>query len=455
MPEYNFQANVGAAMQQYLLDQAARDRQAQLDSQNLAHQQEGERLAREQDRRETEAHARAMELQGADLQVKREQIAETKRKNTTEQLQQGGMGSDVSGQLLTDAQANVPYLIDHKPGTYEQGAQTGEMLPGAENVPLYGVTQTAPERNVFKGTNEQRAVHQMVQEDPTLLANPEVKTILKFAEATGNYAGVPAAIASASRAATETSWQSIVGRRHGAKPGTPDERFSFNPKTKEYLDSRNQPVPEGVDEGAPAPSNYGSTLIRVEHQDPTTHDTVVSFMTPAQIQQAGGTFEKGLGQTVESRYLSAKTVLKQGNDIIAALGDKDIAAQLGPVMGRYNTLREFIGNPPPEFSKLAGQLKSYSYGNMGVHGMRSTQGAEMLDEALDRKMTPEALKAMLEGVNSFAEDLVGFIERVPQSVQDSGGGPAASTSEKPARKKGETASSYADRIVEWLKTKTK
>lgn len=119
-------------------------------------------------------------------------------------------------------------------------------------------------------------------------------------------------------------------------------------------------------------------------------------------QAVGQVFEKAPPGTVANRLASASAVTQTGNDIIAQLRDPKIAAMVGPAMGRYNTLREFLGNPPPELAELAGSIESFALANMGVHGMRSVQGADEIKSLLDRKHTPESLIKTIEGLNKFS-----------------------------------------------------
>lgn len=120
-------------------------------------------------------------------------------------------------------------------------------------------------------------------------------------------------------------------------------------------------------------------------------------------EAVGQEFKKAAGSTMEGRLASAKAVAQTGNDIIAQLSDPAFIAAVGPALGRANTIREFIGNPPPEFAQLAGQIESYALANMGVHGMRSAQGAEQIKHLLDQKHTPASLISTINGLNSFSE----------------------------------------------------
>lgn len=116
----------------------------------------------------------------------------------------------------------------------------------------------------------------------------------------------------------------------------------------------------------------------------------------------GATYEKPPNATTENRLSSAQAVNQTGNDIIAKLSDPEIAAKVGPIMGRYNSVRDWVGNPPPELAELAGAIESYSLANMGVHGMRSAQGAEKIKQLLDQKHTPESLIATIRGLKRFS-----------------------------------------------------
>lgn len=141
-------------------------------------------------------------------------------------------------------------------------------------------------------------------------------------------------------------------------------------------------------------------LTKVEHQD-ANGKTVIEWLPQSEIK--GKTFNKGVTGATETRLASAQAVNQTGNDIIAKLSDPNVAAVVGPAMGRYETLRDFIGNPPPEFSELAGQIESYAIANMGVHGMRSVQGAKHIKKLLDTHHTPESLAATIRGLSGFSQ----------------------------------------------------
>lgn len=159
-------------------------------------------------------------------------------------------------------------------------------------------------------------------------------------------------------------------------------------------------------------------LIKVEHMDEATGRTVIEWLPQSEVR--GQTFKKGVSGTLDNRLASAQAVNETGDDMIQKLSDPVYAAKVGPVLGRFNTLRDFIGNPPPEFAELAGQIESYSIATMGVHGMRSTTGADEIKKLLDQKHTPASIIATIKGLNAFSNRLMKNEGRV--TTPSTGGG---------------------------------
>lgn len=145
-------------------------------------------------------------------------------------------------------------------------------------------------------------------------------------------------------------------------------------------------------------------LKKVEHKDPATGRTVIEYLSDSELR--GKSFQKGNGTATESRLASAEAVNQTGDDIVAKLSDPSVAAVLGPAMGRYNSVQEWLGNPPPELAELAGQIESYAIATMGVHGMRSTSGADKIKEMLSAKHTPESLVQKIKGLSAFSNHLM-------------------------------------------------
>lgn len=159
----------------------------------------------------------------------------------------------------------------------------------------------------------------------------------------------------------------------------------------------------------------------------TTVDENGKPVTKVVPKVAGASYAKGPNATVANRLASASAVSQTGDDIIAHLSDPAFMAVVGPAMGRAGTLRDFIGNPPPEFSELAGQIESYALANMGVHGMRSSQGAEQIKHLLDQRHTPESLIATIKGLSKFSEHFIANESGAKKSDTAGAGGAVAMT----------------------------
>jgi hypothetical protein len=189
--------------------------------------------------------------------------------------------------------------------------------------------------------------------------------------------------------------------------GKPAE-VRFDPATGKHYDENMNDVSAFVKPMPPAsvvyPRAAGDKLVKVEHKDPATGRTVIEWLPQSELR--GQKFEKGIGATQETRLASAQAVNETGADLIAKLSDPAFAERVGPAIGRFNTIREFLGNPPEEFSDLAGTIESYSIANMGVHGMRSVQGAEHIKKLLDQKHTPQSLIAAIKGLSKFSNHLM-------------------------------------------------
>lgn len=180
------------------------------------------------------------------------------------------------------------------------------------------------------------------------------------------------------------------------------------------------------------PSTFNDHLTKVEHKGPDGK-TIIEWVPLSQL--AGKTFEKGTGATTENRLALSQAVNQTGNDIITDLSNPDFAKNVGPAMGRYATIREFIGNPPPEYSELAGKIESYSLASMGVHGMRSVQGSALIAKLLDQRHTPQSLAAAIKGLNQFSAH---FLENEGRKVPEPAAAPSGPAVGTVRTKGGET-----------------
>ena len=159
-----------------------------------------------------------------------------------------------------------------------------------------------------------------------------------------------------------------------------------------------------IDQREVAAATKPEALKRVESRDPVTGKPIIRYLPDTELR--GKTFEAPLTAVTQNRFDSAKTVNDVGNQLIEKLQDPVYRKALGPVMGRYSKIQDFIGNPPPEYAELAGAIESYALANMGVHGMRSAQGAQQIVKLLQQPHTPESLIAAIKGLQTFSAQFV-------------------------------------------------
>lgn len=155
-------------------------------------------------------------------------------------------------------------------------------------------------------------------------------------------------------------------------------------------------------------------LVKVERKNPDTGKAETVYLPESEVR--GKSFEKPPSGMVQNRLDSAEAVNQTGNDIIAKLSDPAYAKTVGPALGRASSLRDFIGNPPPEFSELAGMIESYSLANMGVHGMRSAEGAKQISAMLDGHHTPQSLISAIKGLQGFSTHFLQNAGKTPPAA---------------------------------------
>ena len=151
-----------------------------------------------------------------------------------------------------------------------------------------------------------------------------------------------------------------------------------------------------------APQPQKERLVQVRRFDPETGTNVVEFVSESEARD-NGPYRAPVGSAEISRKNTATALTKTGDDVLKSLQNPVLAEQLGIAMGRFNTLQDFVGNPPPEFAQLAGELKSFAAANMTVHGFRSSAGADKVFEMLNQQQTPEALSRKIKGLMQFTK----------------------------------------------------
>lgn len=356
----------------------------------LAQQQQQQQMSiqlREQNLREQEAQRKAEEFKitkAAQAQAAIDAHQGARNTGAAAGLNEIGMGGDVTDQQFnqtfkgTPSEAIVPPLLTLQ----------GRMLS-----PVPGETSTQPNAPVAQGIHRSlgTAAQQKDATDSAALSalandqnvSPQMRSYAKVRGILPKGENPPADLFAQPKPTSEPIMRigtnGTVQRIGDAPPGT---HFVNEP----------QPPANVVIQ-----TDNGAGLVNPRSPNPT--------VTPIR-DASGNQVRPKAGQTMESRLASAKSVLQVGNDMIRELSDPTLAAQLGPVMSRYNSAADFVGNPPPEFSKLAGEIESYALANMGVHGMRSNTGAEAIKATLGQgRHTPASIISTIQGLNTFANHL--------------------------------------------------
>lgn len=87
---------------------------------------------------------------------------------------------------------------------------------------------------------------------------------------------------------------------------------------------------------------------------------------------------------------------------------------IGPVMGRYGTLTDFIGNPPPEFARLASELTTYIALQPAAHGFKGLRAVQEFEKSIGTPIrTPEALINAIGGNVQGLQPMMGAGEWTP------------------------------------------
>ena len=104
-----------------------------------------------------------------------------------------------------------------------------------------------------------------------------------------------------------------------------------------------------------------------------------------------------------NRMASAGAALVASREISDYLGRADVKKEIGPAIGRYNSLMQAAGVGNPVAVQLVGMLRSYSALQPNIHGFRAVQFAQDIERLLTTKQTPEAILAVIKGIDTAAK----------------------------------------------------
>jgi hypothetical protein len=158
-----------------------------------------------------------------------------------------------------------------------------------------------------------------------------------------------------------------------------------------------------------------------EDGNPILYDMVSGTVKPF----PKGAVPKATGAEA-NRVASAKAALESSASIRDYLKDPKVRDEIGPLMGRYNSLLQAVGEGNPTAVKLVGKLKSYSALQPNIHGFRAVQFADQINDLLTTKQTPESLLAGIDGIDDAARAVKNRGKATPPGAAPGGQGAAAS-----------------------------
>jgi hypothetical protein len=154
---------------------------------------------------------------------------------------------------------------------------------------------------------------------------------------------------------------------------------------------------------ARGPKGPSARFVKVDDPDHPGRQKYITA-TPGQTDMSGFTTT---GATVANREAGADYSNVLGDEVLKALESPELQAQIGPIMGRYNSLKAAAGAGDPIAQELVGQLRSFAALQPGIHGMRNFQMVAHMEELLNTAQNPAALAAGLRGILAASRTIVG------------------------------------------------
>jgi hypothetical protein len=106
----------------------------------------------------------------------------------------------------------------------------------------------------------------------------------------------------------------------------------------------------------------------------------------------------------KSKAEQAEVIKTAGDTLIAHLSQ--FGGDLGPVLGRYNSLADFVGSPPPDYKYLASEIASWIALHPAAHGFRGVRAVEEFQKAFGGTYnTPESLVSGIRGAYNTMDAL--------------------------------------------------
>ena len=147
-------------------------------------------------------------------------------------------------------------------------------------------------------------------------------------------------------------------------------------------------------------------------------------LTPVQIPGAPSSTPAMPGSGAYPKQVQdAGALLRMVNDnVMPLVGKMEKNNEFGIVQGRFSDwLNRDVGNAPPDVAQLHQLMNGVISMMMGMYGFRRQQAVDELAKQMGARMTPESMRASLQGIVQHAQSIIG-----PVGAGDEGAPPPGS-----------------------------
>lgn len=168
-----------------------------------------------------------------------------------------------------------------------------------------------------------------------------------------------------------------------------------------------------IDRGV-APPNYAQVLPQVlasKTAQITNADTGLPELRQYDVHSQ--TYDKPLGTPGTGTYahqIQSATAAERmvNNSLLPLISKMEKTGELGPIQGRFSDfLNRDIGNAPPDVAQLHQLMNGVVSMMMGMYGFRRQQAVDQLSAQMGARMTPESMRAALQGIVQHAQSIQG------------------------------------------------
>lgn len=402
---YNFASTAGT------IGDALHDMMAERESQRLkqaaeARQAEELRLQQEQDKRAAALAVDNAKTSALNRQVAEENLTRGQRTDVQKRLAETGMGGEVSGDLLTQAQKLTPESLkvtqSHEQNTlpaFTVSPQTGERTQFSQETPF-----TVADKTTYAGTHEERSNHELAG---------------KIGSAKSRQEAVQIAIDAGKTPAEATTLVNTLMKQQ-------ETPMRWDPKdgTLEIM----TPSGEWMKHKGPLPENYkilnekdpnamGGGLSTKLFQDATGTYLAKTDATGNTVMERVGGLRPFAGQAAATTTGTAAVVL--GNNI-AGMVDPE---WVGPLKGRYNSMVSAYTDTmgPQGYRFFEAQVNNYK--NQAIKAITGAQMSEpeavrIMKALPDVNLPPETFAARLAAFNSQLETATQIAQMYSEGRKD-------------------------------------